>query len=139
MCEAYDAEYAAICSSENRYTIYGFVCALKGLPRKAPRAFKGETEAWRHGYDCTRVCSTNWKPMLPCAVESLIVTKSGNPDYVERKKIRDDFEKTGKIPDWLMRECEQKGWVIYPELVIDLPEKTPEPAKPLQRVFTLDG
>lgn len=123
MCEAYESEYRAIVNSEARYTIHGFVSYLEKKPRKAPHAFPGEIEAWRHGYDCARVCSTNNSPILPWPVESLIVTEKGNPDYAARRDIRKQLTETGRIPAWLMAKCKQKGWVLGPEQDVDLPDK----------------
>jgi hypothetical protein len=106
MCQAYEAERTAICSSERTAECYGFSAALQGKPKeenpyRRVRIFAYEADAWDHGWECFQMPNR----IFPLGVEHVVDERSQASSFVERTKVRREYESAfrlkGEIPEWL--------------------------------------
>lgn len=127
MCEAYDAEYRSIVQSEGRYAIHGFVAALTGQPRACPGpAFKGEAEAWYHGYNCA-TCST---PIIPWSAVRCLT----GDNTLRRIALEEQFKVTRTLTAKEIATLKSEGWILAHKGVPPVPDRRLaeiSPARPI--------
>ena len=103
MCQAYEGERASICAGEDHNTHMGFVAAATGKRLEDNPNYKGglyDRKAWFHGFACWMVGLVPW-----CVERDLIYSwaeQSGSDKYKIKQDISREFNKNGKLPEWLL-------------------------------------
>ena len=106
MCQAHDGEYRAIVSTENRYSIHGFVSALASKERACPGpASQGAASAWYHGYDCALLRGE--RSLLPWGVELCL----GGTGSDGRDKIRMQWDTLHCFRKDQIKKLRLDGWI----------------------------
>lgn len=130
MCQAYEAERAAIVSGENYSTRKGFTAAAIGANLEDnPLSWSiYDGQAWYHGFACWH------EGLLPWAIESHYVrdrlVAQGKSAYGgEAQQLVSDFRNTGRLPTWLLRELEIPDDAISPLQYVTVPDIAKEQEK----------